>query len=470
MRTLCLNLHALQEPSCAEIFVALSPRVQFRDPGFIFIDIESTSGLMGGEDRALKKGLDLALEISNEVSVAIADHPAVAQVLAATKSGFISPEGCDFQTLKSLPIQSIQSLEGLRGWPRVRQIDHIISFFQNIGIQHIEQVMLFELPSFRERWGETGLQLWKRLHGRDEQPISPLIPTMPLTTYGYFDDPISMLPLLMPRLSAALRSLFLRIEARGRFVKSMSVYLHCEYSDHKHEFSIEPISPGRNQQLFEDLLERKLSETDLGNPVREFEIELFDIPEKTQQLDFFEPRDLTEDRWKRLISFARQAEIEVGFLEMQPKHFPEESFELKSDWPALSTGTDVIEKMDQAIQIKSVYSKGLLKAPRPTLLLETPISLSAQEFSQYRKLSFFPLERIDASWWAKLRPRPAAGKATAAGNVTSNGNAGVHIIVAKRKPLSKYRDYYFALSDEGQLVWIYQDRETKNFFLHGYFD
>jgi protein ImuB len=435
------------EPSCAEIFVALSPRVQFRDPGFIFIDIESTSGLLGGEDRALKKAFELASALSSEVTGAIADHPAVAQVLAAHRSGFISPDGCDFQTLKTLPIVCIKDLEGLKSWPRIRQVEHIISFFQNIGIQFIEQILFFELPSFRERWGEMGLTLWKRLHGREEQTISPLIPCLPLTTYGYFDDPISMVQLLMPRLSTALRTLFLRIEARGRFVKSMGIYLHCEYSEHKHFFSIEPVSPGRDQQLFEDLLERKLSETDLQNPIREFEIELFDMPEKTQQLDFFEPRDLTEDRWKRLISFARQAQVEVGFLEMQPKHFPEDSFELKSDWPTVFSGVDVIEKRDQAIQVKAVHSKGLLKAPRPTLLLEEPLPLSEREFSQYRKLSFFPLERIDASWWAKLRPDPGA-----------------------IKKLSKYRDYYFALSQEGQLVWIYQDRLTKGFYLHGYFD
>lgn len=433
--------------------MALSPRVQFRDPGFIFVDIESTAGLLGGEDRLLKKALDLAQELlkgspDTEAKVAIADHPAVAQVLAEYQNGFISPEGGDFQTLKTLPIAALQHLEGLRAWPRARQIEHIVSFFKNIGVTNLEQVMLFELPSFRERWGETGLQLWKRLHGREDQVISPLNPTLPLTSYGYFENPVSMISLLMPQLSQSLRTLFLRLEARGRFAKSMSIYLHCEYSDLQHSFSIDPVSPGRDQNLFEDLLERKISQTDLENPIREFEIELFDMPEKTQQLDFFEPRDLTEDRWKRLISFARQADIEVGFLEMQPKHFPEDSFQLKSDWPEFFQGTDIVETIDHAIQVKSVYGKGLMKAPRPTLLLETPQAMSQEEFGRYRKLSFFPLERIDASWWARLKPSE----------------------LIKTAGLSKHRDYYFALSDQGQLVWVYQDRETKDYYLHGYFD
>ena len=64
----------------------------------------------------------------------------------------------------------------------------------------------------------------------------------------------------------------------------------------------------------------------LENPIREFEISLFDVPEKVQQLDFFEPRDSTEDRWRRLISFAKQANCDMGFLQIQASHFPEKSF------------------------------------------------------------------------------------------------------------------------------------------------
>ena len=32
------------------------------------------------------------------------------------------------------------------------------------------------------------------------------------------------------------------------------------------------------------------------------------------------------------------------------------------------------------------------------------------------------------------------------------------------------RDYYFAVSSEGQCLWIYQDLTSHEYFLHGYFD
>lgn len=471
MRTLCINLQTTQEPACAEIFLSLSPRVQYRDPGFIFIDIESTLGLLGGEDRALNQALALAQllgpkgfsntdlhptsAIADQPTAAIADNPAIAQVLSILKPGFISEAGLDFQSLKPLPVSALQFLEGLRPWGQIRQVEHIIAFFQTVGIHFLEQILFFELPTFRERWGETGVTLWRRLHGREEQAISPLSANLPLVQYVHLDDPVSMLQLFMPVLSQALSNLFLRTHGRGRFVKTLNLHLYCEYSEKKHFFQIEPVSPSRDQDLFEDLIERKLSEVDLENPIREFEIELHDVPEKTQQLDFFEPRDQTEDRWKRLISFARQAEIEVGFLEVQPKHFPEQSYQLKSDWPKTLAAIDKVELIENAIQVKSVYAKGLLKAPRPTLLLKNPQPLTQYEFSRYRKLSFFPIERIDATWWQKLKPKSRKETETAGPSVID---------------WAKYRDYYFALSQEGQLVWVFQDRETKNFFLHGYFD
>ncbi len=67
----------------------------------------------------------------------------------------------------------------------------------------------------------------------------------------------------------------------------MDVILHCEYSDKKYPLSIEPVSLTRDQELYEDLLEKKLSKIILENPIREFEISIFDVPEKIQQLDFF---------------------------------------------------------------------------------------------------------------------------------------------------------------------------------------
>ena len=463
MRTLALKLNTntspakQQEAFYAEIFLPLSPRVQFRDPGFIFIDIESTTGLLGGDAGVLKKALELASRISLEdhslVPVAIADHPYTAQALALSSNGFlqssslapkISPPGEDQKTLAQLPLTALIHLEGLTIWEQPARLQHIISFFQTLGFRHLDQMLHFDLPSFRERWGDLGTQLWKRLHLREEQPISPFIPIDPLTSYGHFDDPVSLSEVLMQKLEPCLDLLFLRLEGLQRFATKLELILHCECSKQQHHINIEPISPSRHLGLFLDLLENKLASCDFQNPISEFELTIFDAPEKNQQLDFFKTPDTSDSRWQRLISFAKQAEVEIGFLQPEPSHFPERSYQLISDWPKHFSPQDLVARLDEFIQVKSVYAKGLAKSPRPSLILQEPLALSQNFIDRLKFFSHLPSERIESSWWEYFRRSPRENHCA--------------------------RDYYFAISSDGQLLWIYQNLEDGKYFLHGYFD
>lgn len=438
MRILCLNLQQTQEASCAEIFLEFSPRVQFRFPGYVFLDIESTSGLFGGELQLLKKAVEVARKIAPSATGAIADSAPVAQMLVHYKPFEITKPQEDFKMIAKIPVQAIAELEGLQAWPQSRKISHISEFFHNLGMDWIEDLYHFQEASFRERWGDLGIKVWKRLHNQDFQVISPLIPQEPLLGYGHFDDPVGLIDLLMQKIDPQLAYLLMRLRGLSRFAQKMQVTLFCEYSEKKYHFTVEPVSPSRDLDLFRDLMVQKLKSLDLENPIREFEIFIFDIPEKIQQLDFFEPRDTSEDRWRRLISFARQAEVEMGFLQMGSSHFPEGTYQFKSDWPDKFEAKDLVQWSDdnKAIQIKSTHSKSLYESPRPTLLLKNPLKLTQAMLEKIKVLTKFPTERIQAYWWKKWEER----------------------------------DYYFGLSNEGQLVWVYKDQETQNYFLHGYFD
>lgn len=440
MRTLCINLKTPQESSSAEAFLIISPRVQFRFPQFIFIDISSTSHFFGGEARCLKKALEVAETFCAEACGAIADTPPAAQMLARWKPSFIAPPDKEHEAFHGLGLDALKDLEGLQPWPQKKPIEHMISFFHTLGVHGLEGVLNFRLNSLRERWGDFGVLLWNRLHSQDLQVISPLVPRDPLVGYGYFDDPIVAVPLLMNHLQPTLNILFARLLGLARYAQKLEVILHCEYSDKKITLLIEPVSPTRDQILFQDLLEKKLSSLTLENPIREFEVTLFDVPEKVQQLDFFEPRDSSTDRWRRLISFAKQSQCEMGFLQMEASHFPEHSFRLVTDWPEDFKAHDLVERQEEALQIKSVYAKGLSASPRPSLLLEKPQPLNSFEADKLRFVSSLPSERIESSWWQ---------------------------ISAQDL---KNRDYYFALSQQGQLLWVFKDRINSQVYLHGYFD
>lgn len=440
MRTLCINLKTPQEGSSAEAFLVLSPRVQFRFPHYVFIDITSTEHLLGGELGCLEKAQEIAQKFSLEAAVAIADTPAAAQMLAKWRPSHISLRGKEQESFKGLGLDALKDLEGLQPWLQKRPVEHMIAVFHSLGVHGLEDVLNFRLQSLRERWGDYGVLLWNRLHSQDLQIISPLVPRDPLVGYGYFDDPVGHAPLLMVRMKGHLDILFARLQGLARHARRLDVVLYCEYSDKKYNLSIEPATPTKDQMLFEDLLHKKLEQQTLENPIREFEVSLFDVPEKVQQLDFFEPRDNSEDRWRRLISFARQSQCEMGFLQMEASHFPEQSFRLVSDWPEDFSPRDLIERHDEAVQIKSVYAKSLAETPRPSLLLEKPQPLNPSEVQKLRFISSLPSERIESAWWQ----------------------------ISMQD--MKNRDYYFALSAQGQLLWVFKDRINSQVYLHGYFD
>lgn len=440
MRVLCINLKTPQESCSADAFLILSPQVQYRFPAFIFIDISSTQHIWGGEVACLEKALQIAKKFSNDACAAISDSAAAAQMLAKWRPNHVSLRGKEKESFRGLGLDALKDLEGLQPWAQKRPIEHMISVFHSLGVHGLEDVLNFRLNSLRERWGDFGVLLWNRLHNQDSQIISPLIPRDPFVGYGYMDDPAGTVPLILQKLKPQLDILFARLNGLSRYAQKIEFILHCEYSDKRYTFDIEPVSPSRDQILFEDLLEKKLGTLTLENPIREFEITLSDVPEKVQQLDFFEPRDNSEDRWRRLISFAKQAHCEMGFLQMQASHFPEQSFSFVTDWPEDFKPQDLVERSEDAVQIKSVYAKGLAESPRPSLLLEKPLLLSVYDVQKLRFVSSLPSERIESSWW--------------------------QISVQELKN----RDYFFALSEQGQLLWIFKDRINSQVYLHGYFD
>ena len=72
--------------------------------------------------------------------------------------------------------------------------------------------------------------------------------------------------------------------------------------------------------------------------------------------------------------------------------------------------------------------------PKPTTTLSQPLRLSPTRLRGYKFLSTMPMEKIDDGGWD-----------------TSRG-----------------RDYYLALSPEGEPCWVFHDRVENEHYLYGY--
>lgn len=465
MRTLCLNLHRSPKASIAENFLTFSPRVHFRDPGLVFLDISDTATLFGGEQKLIHEALQVSHEFFPDCTAAVANTPWAAQVFSSQTSEASSPSSSPAQPvsaastpqrahiippmaeqdeLSQLPLSALTQLEGLIAWHSQQQIEEIIHFFEILGFQNIGPLRRFEIEAFRERWGHTGTVLWRRLHGLDKQVISPLLPSESLLDYVYLDYPVSLLSFLLHCLEKSLRFLFSRLHGRQEFAQRLILKLYCEFSEKVHVLELRPAQPSRDLELFMKLMENKLADVELDNPIREFEIEIIPCPERLHQLDFFEPRQRETDRLNQLMSLFSQSQLTCGYLSPQNEIMPEDSWSLSCDFEEDQALIDTIEKEylrshgeeREAFQIKPAYAKALRQAPRPARLLEAPKPLSDIQVQRLHFLSHHPIESLEEGWWE-----------------TSRG-----------------RDYYFALSTTGQSLWVFYDHLERQYFLHGFFD
>jgi protein ImuB len=191
------------------------------------------------------------------------------------------------------------------------------------------------------------------------------------------------------------------------------------------------------QRRLRDVLTQKLSRLELAAPALSLELRSGPLqPLSADSLDVFAPRGLAggRDTAPQLVERlrARLGEEAVYGICSIPEHRPEAAWrrvrELRLDGAVRGSAV-----RDSAMSI------GEHLMPRPVWLLAEPVMLSASEVRQLHEgVSILELgpERIESGWWD--------GKDIA-------------------------RDYYIARQAGGARLWVFQERQSKCWYLHGLF-
>ncbi len=435
MRTLCLNFQKNEKPSLAEVFLQFSPQLQYRKPGLLFLDISSTAHLFGGESQLLREVLQLSQSLHLPLSAAIADQPSTAQGLSLYQPSSMSRPNEDSSALGPLPLAALNHLEGLICWQPEDQIEQIISFFKLVGLNQISDIQQISRDSLRQQWGKTGERLWQKIHGREQQALSPYIPKEALIEFIHLDFSVSLMSFLLHCIEKQLQRLLARLQGRGEFAQRIRLHLHCEFSGQIHLLEIQPLQACRDLDILMKLIEHKLESIELDNPIQHIEIEALPVPERIEQLDFWQPRVKDQDKVHALSGLLRQAEVHSGFFQLKDEILPEKSWQLNFEFMDYEPIEDQVHVDGKSFQIKPAHSSSLRSAPRPSLLFSSPQRISGKELRKLEFLSSYPVERLEESWWESTRGR----------------------------------DYYVALSPKGECLWVYHDRVEDQYYLHGYY-
>lgn len=196
-------LHSAEEALC-DVADSFSPRVENAGGGVVFLEIDGLRSLFGS-DRHLATSLVARLRrVGLEGRATVASTKTVAYLAARTSEGVdVVSAGEGRRRLGSLPISVLDPP------------DDAALTLERWGIRTLGQLAALPVTAVGWRFGETGIQLWKRAAGEDEKPL--VVCPRPChfeetIDCGYAIDSFEPLSFL---LRAALERLTARLDIRG---------------------------------------------------------------------------------------------------------------------------------------------------------------------------------------------------------------------------------------------------------------
>jgi protein ImuB len=299
-----------------------------------------------------------------------------------------------------------------------------------MGVARVGELLRLPRAGMARRFGPAALTALDVALARQAAPRRTFMPRerfhercdfeMEIETVAYLLAALEPLSLrcaqFLRERQAGVQALELRLRHRERPVTRVRVGLASITSEHRR---------------LTDVLTQKLSRLELATPAISMELRSGPLqPLSADSLDVFAPVGIgSRDTGPQLVERlrARLGEEAVYGICSVPEHRPESAWRRVHELPL-----DASERRDSGLN----NGEGM---PRPVWLLSEPVTLSAAEVQQLEQgdlvLEMGP-ERIESGWWD--------GKDIA-------------------------RDYYIARRTGGARWWVFQERRSKEWYLHGVF-
>lgn len=274
MRTLCLQIEETNSQIFSQNFANFTNKIKYRSPGLLFADITDTIRYFGKESHFLKELRSYHKEFYPGVKTAIGKDPIHAQVFCQNLDNYFScPESEEANIINQLPLQSLHHFEGLSPWRSQNEVEDAVTFFSSVGLRTIKDLKNIDSNTFKNKWGQLGIQLWRRLHGLEQQIIAPQLNHTYLLEQIEFNLPISLHTYLLFNLERGLRKLLFHQDLNKKSPERLRVYLYCKWNYDVHLIDIPIINCLHIHEIYEEL-DKHIRLLDLSNPVVRADLEL----------------------------------------------------------------------------------------------------------------------------------------------------------------------------------------------------
>ena len=285
---------------------------------------------------------------------------------------------------------------------------------EDVGLRYWGDLLGQPRDALARRFGAELVRLLERAVGQCPDPRTPHVPPSRFHARMELPVPVQECEPLLFVAKRLLRELGSVLEARGEGVNVLRLVLHHDGAPSS-RLRIGLTRPGRDPRHWLGLVRERLERFPLPHQVEALSLEGGrQFPLVARSGDLFEAGGSIADDGGRLLERleARLGRGVVAGIRLLEDHRPERA------WGPTPPGS---------------ASTGEGRPARPLWLLQQPMPLESEARHEWRLQG---LERVESGWWDGL---------------------------------DVARDYFLAETPRGERLWIYRDRRSRHWFLHGLF-
>ncbi|RLB36405.1 MAG: hypothetical protein DRH30_14985 [Deltaproteobacteria bacterium] len=310
-----------------------------------------------------------------------------------------------------------------------------------LGIETLGDFLALPTGELHSRFGAKASALHDSFADDMQLPIQPHAFDEPARISFQVDPPDEDQNRLLFGIKGALHSLLHQVRTRGEAIQSLELSLHLERAP-LHQEHIETASPTLDLMLLLELIRLRLvglvglvglGEMRLQGAVEEVELLANTVRARAEQvaLPGHQPRHDMRGAHRALDRIrAAYGEHSVTKARVREAHLPEASFR----WEPIQHARLVEQRASPPISsmIRRVYAR-----PKPLPLRKPKEPEAGPSLAKNHAIEhMYGPYRVSGGWWKRLVER----------------------------------DYYYAETDHGDLLWLFYDRPRKRWFLHGVLD
>lgn len=301
-----------------------------------------------------------------------------------------------------------------------------------LGVETLGDFLVIPAGELHSRFGAEASALHDSFSEDVQLPIQPHVFEEPARISFQVDPPDEDQTRLLFAIKGALHSLLHQVRGRGEAIQSIELSFHLEGAP-LHPERIEPASPTLDLMLILELVRLRLGEAVLNGAVEEVELVARTVRSRAEQvaLPGHQPRRDMGAAHRALARIrAAYGDQSVTRATVREAHLPEASFR----WEPIQHARlgDPARSSKLSSMIRRVYARPKPLSPRLPKEPEAGPSLAENQSIEH----LYGPYRVSGGWWKRLVER----------------------------------DYYYAQTDHGELLWLFYDRPRKRWFLHGVLD